>query len=104
MAQIAEKRVHSTGNAAIAGRRTASGRGLRGALQQRPPEQRHRLHYAEGRTGGTSTGDPRGTRPQVGSCQTATPESPPACRLKSKAASHPMSYSQGKLFLFTTDE
>src|SRR5215470_4650859 len=37
MAQVAEKRVHSAGNTAVAGRCTASGRGLRGALQQRPP-------------------------------------------------------------------
>ena len=34
VAQVAEKRVHSAGNAAVAGRCTASGRGLRGALQR----------------------------------------------------------------------
>ncbi len=38
LTQIAEKRVHSAGNTAVAGRCTASDRGLRGALQQRPPE------------------------------------------------------------------
>ena len=75
------------GNAAVAGRCTASGRGLRGALQQGSPEQRHRLHHAEGRVGGPSAGDPRGTRPEAGSRQTAAPESPPASRLKSEAAS-----------------
>ena len=32
LAQVAEKRVHSAGNAAVAGRCTASGRGLRGTL------------------------------------------------------------------------
>jgi len=49
LAQVTEKRVHSAGNAAVAGRCAASGRGLRGALQQRPPEQCHRLHHPEGR-------------------------------------------------------
>ena len=42
-------------------------RGLRRALQQRPLEQCHRLHHAEGHAGGASAGDPRGTRPEVGS-------------------------------------
>ena len=88
LAQIAEKRVHPAGNAAVAGRCAASGRGLRGALQQRPPEQCHRLHHAEGHARGASARDPRRTRPQVGSRQTATPESPPASRVKSEAASH----------------
>jgi hypothetical protein len=50
-------------------------------------EQCHRIHHAEGRAGGASAGDPRGTRPQVGSRQAATPESPPAGRVKSEAAS-----------------
>jgi hypothetical protein len=31
-----------------------------------------------------SAGDPRGTRPQVGNRQTATPESPPDSRVKTK--------------------
>jgi len=87
LAQVAEKRVHPTRNAAFAGRCTASRRGLRGALQQRPPEQCHRLHHAQGRASGASAGDPRGTRPQVRSRQGATPESPPANRVKSEAAS-----------------
>ena len=43
-----KRRVHPAGNAAVAGRCTVFGAGLRGALQQRPPEQRHRLHHAEG--------------------------------------------------------
>jgi len=70
--------------AAIAGRCVAPGAGLRRALQQRPPEQCHRLRHAEGCAGGASAGNPRGTRPQAGSRQTATPESPPASRVKSK--------------------
>jgi hypothetical protein len=61
LAQVTEKRVHSAGNTAVAGRCAASGRGLRGALQQRPPERCHRLHHAEGHAGGPSAGDPRGT-------------------------------------------
>jgi transposase-like protein len=91
-----KKRVHPTGDAAIAGRGAASGRELRGALQQRPPEQCHGLHHAEGRAGRASAGNPRGTRPQAGSRQTATPESPPASRVKSEAASH--RDVRGKLF------
>jgi transposase InsO family protein len=73
------------GGAAFAGRCAASGRGLRGALQQRPPEQCHRLHHSEGCAGGASARDPRGTRPQVGSRQTAAPESPPASCVKGEA-------------------
>ncbi len=42
LAQIAQRRVHPAGNAPVAGRRAASGAGLRRALQQRPPEQCHR--------------------------------------------------------------
>jgi transposase InsO family protein len=57
-----------------------------------------RLHHAEGRAGGASAGDPCRTRPQVGSRQRATPESPPASRVKSEAASRRMWDSQGKLF------
>jgi hypothetical protein len=68
-------------------------------LQQRPPEQCHRLHRAEGRAGGASAADPRGTRPQVGNRETTTPESPPASRVKNEAASTAMSDSQGKPFL-----
>ena len=37
--------------------------------------------------GGASAGDPHGTGPQAGSRQTARPESPPANRVKSEAAS-----------------
>jgi transposase InsO family protein len=47
MAQIGQRRVHQAGKAAVAGRCPASAGGLRGALQQRPLEQRHRLHHAE---------------------------------------------------------
>jgi hypothetical protein len=48
LAQIAQRRVHPAGNATVAGRRATTGARLRGALQQRSPEQRHRLHHAEG--------------------------------------------------------
>ena len=44
----------------------------------------HRLYHAEGHAGGASAGDPRGTRPQAGSRQTATPESAPASCVKSE--------------------
>jgi len=69
--------------------RSASDRELRGVLQQRPPKQRHRLHHTEGRAGGASAGNPRGTRPQAGSRQTAASESPPAICAKSEVASGP---------------
>src|ERR1700730_7141389 len=48
MAQIAQRGVHPAGNAPVAGRCAASGAGLRRVLQQRPLEQCHRLHHAEG--------------------------------------------------------
>jgi len=47
---------------------------------------------------GASAGDPRGTRPQVGSRQTAAPESPPASRVKSEATRRYDVGQQGKLF------
>src|SRR5260370_22328727 len=40
--------------------------GYVGRLQQRPPEQRHGLHHAEGHAGGAAARDPRGARPEVG--------------------------------------
>jgi len=46
--KIAQGRVHPAGNALVTGRCAASGAGLRRALQQRPLEQCHRLHHAEG--------------------------------------------------------
>lgn len=100
LAQVAEKRVHSAGNAVVAGRCAAPGQGLRGALQQRPPEQCHRLHPAEGRAGGASAGNPRGTRPEAGSRQTAAPESPPASRLKSEAGQPPRCRTAGEVDSF----
>ncbi len=47
LAQVVEERMHSAGNFAVAGKCTASGRGLGGALQQHPREQYHGLHHAE---------------------------------------------------------
>jgi hypothetical protein len=57
------------------------------------------LHHAEGRAGGASAGDPRRTRPQAGSRQTATSESPPASRVKNEAASHRDVGQPGKAIL-----
>ena len=82
LAQIAQRRVHPAGNAAVAGRCAASGGGLRGALQQRPPEQRHRLHHAEGHAGRASAGDPRRARPEVGGGAETAADSSPASRLR----------------------
>jgi putative transposase len=44
---IRSRGMHSDGNAAVSGRGTVSGEGLRRALQQRRPEQGNRLHHAE---------------------------------------------------------
>src|SRR5579859_2273216 len=52
LAQIAER----AGNAPVAGRRAASGGGLR--YQQRSPEQCDRLHHAEGHARRAPAGDP----------------------------------------------
>lgn len=45
------------------------------------------LAHRHRRAGGASAGDPRGTRPQAGSRQTATPESLPASYVRSEVAS-----------------
>jgi hypothetical protein len=50
-------------------------------LQQRPPEQCHRLHHAEGHARGTTAGDPRRARPKAGGGAKATADSSPASRL-----------------------
>jgi len=78
VAQVAENRMHSAGNAAVAGRRTASGRGLRGALQQRPPEQCHRLHHSKGHARRPSAGDSSRAGSEVGRGKGTAEESPPA--------------------------
>jgi hypothetical protein len=77
LAQIAEKRVHSAGNAAVAGRCTAPGRGLCGALQQRSPEQCHRLHHSKGHARRASAGDSSRAGSQVGRGEGTAEESPP---------------------------
>ena len=87
LAQIAQGRVHPAGNATVAGRCTASGGGLRGPLQQRPPEQRHGLHHSEGHVGWAATGDPRGARPEVGGGAEAKADSSPASRLTHRSPS-----------------
>ena len=43
-----QRGVHSARDAAVARRCAAAGGGLRRALQQRSPEQRHWLHHAKG--------------------------------------------------------
>src|SRR5215471_14377115 len=78
LAQVVEKRVHSAGNTAVAGRCTAPGRGLRGALQQRPPEQCHRLHHAKGHARRASAGDSGRAGSEVGRGEGTAEESPPA--------------------------
>jgi transposase InsO family protein len=80
LAQTAQRRVHPAGNAIVAGRCAASGGGVRRALQQRPPEQRHRLHHAEGHAGGAAAGDPHGAGSEVGSrAETTADLSPVGC-------------------------
>src|SRR5215831_18947432 len=55
-----------------------------GPLQQRPPEQRHRLHHPEGHAGGAAARDSRGARPKVGGGTEATADSSSAGRLTCK--------------------
>lgn len=54
---------------------------LRRTLEQRPPEQRHRLHHAEGHARRTAARDPCGARPEVGAGAETTADSSPASRL-----------------------
>jgi hypothetical protein len=65
--KLTQGRVHPAGNAPVAGRCAASDRGLRRALQQRPPEQRGWLHHTERRPGGAAGGDSTPTGIEVGS-------------------------------------
>ena len=75
LAQIAQRRVHPAGNALVAGRCAAPGGGVRRALQQRPAEQRHQLHHAEGHAGGAAAGDPHRAGFEVGSRPETTADS-----------------------------
>ena len=87
LAQIAQRRVHPAGNAAVAGGCAASGAGLRGPLQQRPPAQRDWLHHAEGHARRASAGDPRGAGPEVGGGAKTAADSSAAGRLTHRSRS-----------------
>ena len=87
LAQIAQRRVHPAGNAAVAGGCAAAGGGLRGTLQQCPPEQCHWLHHAEGHARRASAGDPCGAGPEVGGGAKTAADSSPAGRVKRRADS-----------------
>src|SRR5215469_18963226 len=67
----------SAGNAAVAGRCMAPGRGLCGALQQRSPEQCHRLHHSKGHARRASAGDSSRAGSEVGRGEGTAEESPP---------------------------
>ena len=84
LAQIIKERVHSPNSAAVARRCTASGRGLRGALQQRPPEQCRRLHYAEGHARWASGGDPCREGSEAGGSAKTTADSSAAGWMKNE--------------------
>jgi hypothetical protein len=86
MAQIAQRRVHPAANATVIGRRAASGAGLRRALQQRPAEQRHRLHHAKRHARRTSGGDPRREGSEVGGGAKTAPDSSAAGCVKNEEA------------------
>src|SRR5215470_4351080 len=77
LAQVVERRMHSAGNAAVAGRCTAPGRGLCGALQQRSPEQCHRLHHSKGHARRALAGDSSRAGSEVGRGEGTAEESPP---------------------------
>jgi hypothetical protein len=54
---------------------------LREALQQRPPEQCHRLHHTEGRAGRTPAGNSRRPGSEIRSGERTPEKSPPAGRV-----------------------
>ena len=84
MAQIAQRGVHPAGNAAVAGRRAATGAGLRRTLQQRSPEQRGWLHHAKGHARRASAGDPCRAGSEAGGGAETAPGSPAERRLKNE--------------------
>jgi hypothetical protein len=65
----------------VAGRCAVSGERIRRPPQQRPAEQRHGLHLAEGHAGGAAAGNPRGARPEVGGGAKAAANSSAAGRV-----------------------
>src|SRR5215475_11304198 len=71
----------SAGNAVVAGRCAAAGGGLRGALQQPPPEQCHRLHHAEGHARRASGEDPCRARSEAGGGAKTAADSPATGRV-----------------------
>src|SRR5690242_18538194 len=75
LAQITKRRVHTAGNAAVAGGCAAAGGGLRGTLQRCSLEQCHWLHHTEGYVGWSAAADPRGARPEVGDGQETAADS-----------------------------
>ena len=72
LAQVPQRGAHPPRHAAFFRRCAAFGAGLRGALQQRAFEQRHRIHHAEGHARRASAGDSRRARSEAGgSAETA---------------------------------
>ena len=79
--------MHPAENTPFVGRCAASGAGLRRALQQCPPEQRHRLHHAKGHARRASAGDPCREESEVGGgAKTASDSSAAGC-VKTEEAS-----------------
>jgi transposase InsO family protein len=75
----------------------ATGGGLRQALQQRPPEQCHRLHHAEGHARRASAGDPCGEGSEAGGGAKTAADSPaPGC-VKSECAQSPVNPRSRKM-------
>ena len=69
------------GTPLVARRCAASGEGLRGALQQRAFEQRHRIHHAEGHARRASAGDSGRAGSEVGGGEETAADSSPAGRV-----------------------
>ena len=83
LAQVAQRRVHSAGNAAVPGRCAAAGGGLRRSLQQRSPEQRGWLHHAKGHARRAPAGDPRRAGSEAGGgAKTAADSSAAVCVIR----------------------
>jgi hypothetical protein len=81
LAQVTQRGVHPPRHAPFTRRCAAFGAGLRGALQQRASEQRHRIHHAEGHARRASGGDSGQAGSEAGGGEGTAEESRPAGRV-----------------------
>jgi hypothetical protein len=81
LAQVTQRGVHPPRHAPFTRRCAAFGAGLRGALQQRASEQRHRIHHAEGHARRASGGDSGRAGSEAGGGAETAADSSPAGRV-----------------------